>query len=93
MTARERREAWEAVAFLSPWIIGFVLFIGGPIVASFVMSFYRWDPSDLDNPRQFPEFNTAMTPLHESFIGIGTPEEACVRFADKVNSFLNSNVF
>ena len=22
MTARERREAWEAVAFLSPWIIG-----------------------------------------------------------------------
>jgi multiple sugar transport system permease protein len=53
MTGRERREAWEALAFLSPWIIGFLLFIGGPIVASFVMSFYRWDPSDLDNPRQF----------------------------------------
>ena len=53
MTARQRREAWEAVAFLSPWIVGFVLFIGGPILASLVMSFYRWDPSDLDNPRQF----------------------------------------
>jgi multiple sugar transport system permease protein len=53
MTARQRREAWEAVAFLSPWIVGFVLFIGGPILASFFMSFYRWDPSDLDNPRQF----------------------------------------
>ena len=25
----------------------------GPIVASLVMSFYRWDPSDLDNPRQY----------------------------------------
>jgi multiple sugar transport system substrate-binding protein len=44
-------------------------------------------------PRQFPEFNTAMVPLHESFIGIGTPEEACVRFAEKVNGFLNSDVF
>jgi multiple sugar transport system permease protein len=53
MTAREKREAWEALAFLSPWIIGFVVFIGGPIVASFIMSFYRWDPSDLDHPRQF----------------------------------------
>ena len=53
MTRRERREAFEALAFLSPWIIGFVLFIGGPIIASLLMSFYRWDPSDLDNPRQF----------------------------------------
>ena len=53
MTRRERREAFEALAFLSPWIIGFVLFIGGPIIASLVMSFYRWDPSDLDHPRQF----------------------------------------
>jgi hypothetical protein len=53
MTRRERREAFEALAFLSPWIIGFVLFIGGPIIASFFMSFYRWDPSDLDHPRQF----------------------------------------
>jgi multiple sugar transport system permease protein len=53
MTGRERREAFEALAFLSPWIIGFVLFIGGPIIASLLMSFYRWDPSDLDNPRQF----------------------------------------
>jgi multiple sugar transport system substrate-binding protein len=44
-------------------------------------------------PRQFPEFNSAMIPLHECFIGLGTPEEACVKFAKKVNSFLNSNVF
>jgi multiple sugar transport system permease protein len=53
MTGRERREAWEAAAFLSPWIIGFVLFTGGPIVASLVMSFFRWDPSDLNNPTDF----------------------------------------
>ena len=53
MTRRERREALEALAFLSPWIIGFLLFTGGPIVASFLMSFYRWDPSDLNDPTQF----------------------------------------
>jgi multiple sugar transport system permease protein len=53
MTGRERREALEALAFLSPWIIGFILFIGGPIIASLLMSFYRWDPSDLNNPTQF----------------------------------------
>jgi multiple sugar transport system substrate-binding protein len=44
-------------------------------------------------PRQYPEFNSAMTPLHESFIGLGTPEEACREFARKVNSFLSSDVF
>jgi multiple sugar transport system permease protein len=43
MTGRERREAWEAVGFLSPWIIGFLLFTSGPLIASLVLSFYRWD--------------------------------------------------
>lgn len=31
-----------AYAFILPWIIGFVVFIGGPIVASFGLSFFRW---------------------------------------------------
>ena len=44
-------------------------------------------------PRQYPEFNSAMIPLHESFTGLGDPGEACVRFANKVNSFLHSDVF
>ncbi len=30
-------------AFLSPWIIGFILFSGLPIIASFVLSFTSWD--------------------------------------------------
>jgi len=50
MTGRERREAWEAVGFLSPWIIGFVLFTSGPLVASLVLSFFRWD---VISPAQF----------------------------------------
>ena len=53
MTRREKREALEALGFLAPWIVGFVLFTGGPIVASLVMSFYRWDPSDLNDPTRF----------------------------------------
>lgn len=32
-------DAWAFWLFLSPWIIGFVLFTGGPIVASAVLSF------------------------------------------------------
>jgi multiple sugar transport system permease protein len=46
----ERREAWEALVFLSPWILGFVLFTAGPVVASMAMSFCRWD---VINPAKF----------------------------------------
>ena len=41
---RERgSDTRDALVFLSPWIIGFVLFTAGPIVASLVLSFCRWD--------------------------------------------------
>jgi multiple sugar transport system permease protein len=42
ISRRQLREWLVAVAFISPWIIGFLLFTGGPIVASFVLSFFRW---------------------------------------------------
>jgi len=32
-----------AYGFLSPWFIGFLLFTGGPIIASIVLSFTRWN--------------------------------------------------
>jgi multiple sugar transport system permease protein len=38
-----RSETRDALIFLSPWIIGFILFTAGPIVASLVLSFCRWD--------------------------------------------------
>lgn len=31
-----------AYGFISPWIIGFLVFMGGPIVASFILSFFSW---------------------------------------------------
>jgi multiple sugar transport system permease protein len=42
-----RKNAWKenlsAYAFLSPWIIGFLLFTGGPIIVSFLLSFTKWN--------------------------------------------------
>lgn len=32
-----------AYLFVSPWILGFVLFTGGPILATILLSFARWD--------------------------------------------------
>jgi multiple sugar transport system permease protein len=39
---RRLREALVAYAFIAPWIIGFVVFTGGPILASFALSFFKW---------------------------------------------------
>lgn len=41
--ARRRRDAIAAVGFLAPSGVGFALFILGPIVAAFVLSFYDWN--------------------------------------------------
>lgn len=38
-----RQEWWAGVLFASPWIVGFVVFTGGPIVFSILMSFCRYD--------------------------------------------------
>jgi multiple sugar transport system permease protein len=38
-----RREMIDGYLFLLPWIIGFVLFVGGPMVASFLLSFTAYD--------------------------------------------------
>lgn len=36
------KRGW-AYLFVSPWILGFVLFTGGPILATIALSFARWD--------------------------------------------------
>jgi multiple sugar transport system permease protein len=40
---RRRREALAAYAFLSPWMIGFLVFMAIPMVASLVLSFTDYD--------------------------------------------------
>ena len=66
---QSRREARRFHLFTTPWMIGFVLFSGGPIIASFVISFMHWellsDPEwvGLDNYRKLvndPDFWLAV---------------------------------
>ena len=40
--SRRFRDALVAYLFILPWVVGFIIFTGGPIVASFVLSFFRW---------------------------------------------------
>ena len=46
-TPRARREALEGYIFLLPWLLGFILFTAGPLLASFYLGFtsYRGDRS------------------------------------------------
>jgi multiple sugar transport system permease protein len=43
-TADERRQALWALLFISPWILGFVVFTAGPMLWSFWLSFTDYDP-------------------------------------------------
>jgi len=48
-----RLSFWESVSawiFVAPWVIGFFLFTGGPILVSFIISFTHWD---IVNPPQW----------------------------------------
>jgi multiple sugar transport system permease protein len=42
-SALARREALDGFLFISPWLIGFVLFTAGPMIASFTLIFVDWD--------------------------------------------------
>ena len=42
-----RREALIGYLFISPWLIGFLVFLAGPIVASLALSFTRYKPGQL----------------------------------------------
>lgn len=39
----EARQSWWGVAFLSPWILGLIFFVAGPMVGSLVLSFAEYD--------------------------------------------------
>src|SRR5712692_6140328 len=53
-----RAEILTAYLFLSPTLVGFVIFIVGPVIAAFVLSTYNWNlitpaqPAGLDNYKQ-----------------------------------------
>ncbi|MBN1314264.1 MAG: sugar ABC transporter permease [Anaerolineales bacterium] len=43
MSTSRRSEALSGYLFISPWLIGFTIFWAGPILASFLVSFTRWN--------------------------------------------------
>lgn len=42
-TRHERREGLVFLLFITPWIVGFLVFTLGPMMASFILSFTRYD--------------------------------------------------
>jgi multiple sugar transport system permease protein len=39
----KRQEAISGILLASPWIIGFIIFTAGPMLASFVIGLTKWD--------------------------------------------------
>jgi multiple sugar transport system permease protein len=57
-----RREAAWGFVFISPWLLGFLFLMGGPILISLVLSFFSWDL--LSSPR-FVGFDNFLKLLHD----------------------------
>ena len=45
----ETREAWAGWFFISPWLLGFFLFVLGPMIASLLLSFCRYNPAQVQS--------------------------------------------
>jgi multiple sugar transport system permease protein len=43
MSALKRREAIDGYLFIMPWIIGFIVFVSGPMIGALFLSFTSWD--------------------------------------------------
>jgi multiple sugar transport system permease protein len=52
--SRRQKKALQGYLFISPWIIGFLVFVVGPLIASAVLSFYNYN---LLTPPQFTGFD------------------------------------
>lgn len=42
-SALKRREAIDGYLFIAPWLIGFIVFVSGPMIGAFWLSFMDWD--------------------------------------------------
>jgi len=61
-----RHEATWAYVFLSPWILGMILFTGGPILASLGLAFCEWD---LLTPPKFVGFDNFIKMFSDAKFG------------------------
>lgn len=66
---RKRREALTALAFLSPWLIGFSVFFAYPLIAAVYFSFFSFN---MFNPPKFVGFrNWSYVLFHYSDLATG----------------------
>jgi multiple sugar transport system permease protein len=61
VTPFRRREALEGYVYLTPWLIGFVAFVAGPILASFYLSFNKYNVILAPEFIGFRNYVTALT--------------------------------
>jgi multiple sugar transport system permease protein len=61
VTPFRRREALEGYVYLTPWLIGFVAFVAGPILASFYLSFNKYNVILVPEFIGFRNYVTALT--------------------------------
>jgi multiple sugar transport system permease protein len=77
MTSLARREAIDGYLFILPWIIGFVLFTAGPMIASFALVFVDWDL--LGEPR-WAGFANITRLMNDRLVGVSLYNTAYYTF-------------
>ena len=65
LTRRQRTEALQGFMFISPWIVGFIVFAAGPVLASLALSFCKWD---ILTPVQFVGVKNYAKMIHDPLV-------------------------
>lgn len=60
-TLKQRKENWAAYRFISPWVIGLIVFTVGPMILSLLMSGLQWDMITAAQFRGAGNFREAFT--------------------------------
>ncbi|MGQ9629202.1 MAG: carbohydrate ABC transporter permease [bacterium] len=61
MSKMALREAVGGYLFIMPWLLGFLFFVAGPMIASFTMTFVKWGIVDKPQWVGFKNFRTMFT--------------------------------
>lgn len=70
LSPRDRRRLWTGLAFVSPWIVGVVVFVVYPVVYSFVVSLTRYSGMNSPDFVGFTNYvSAAVDPLVRTSIG------------------------
>jgi len=77
MSALARREAIDGYLFIAPWIIGFLVFTAGPMLASMALVFVDWD---LLTPPQWAGLANVNKLLSDRLVGISLYNTAYYTF-------------